>query len=43
MSKRSLGSVAAQKKGQEIHRAERERHKQKMAAKAEREKEQDDV
>ena len=33
MSKRSLGSTAAQKKGQKIHREERARHREKLRAK----------
>lgn len=33
MSKRSLGSKHAQKKGNEIHRKERERHREKMRRK----------
>ena len=37
MSKRSLGSVAARKKGQAQHKAEREVHRAKVRAKAERE------
>ena len=38
MSKRSPGSKAAMKKGKEIHRKERDRHREKVRAKAEREK-----
>lgn len=33
MSKRSLGSVAARKKGQTQHKAERARHREKMRRK----------